>query len=71
MSDVSTRITIDTGRMRGRPCVRDLRITVADIRGLLSAGQSREEIFREYPYLEIADIDVVLAFAARQCCKMG
>ena len=34
--------------------------------GLMSAGQSRETILQEYPYLEDADIDAVLAFAARQ-----
>jgi uncharacterized protein (DUF433 family) len=51
--------------MHGRPCIRGLRITVADILGMLSAGQSREEILADYPYLESADIDAVLAFAAR------
>jgi uncharacterized protein (DUF433 family) len=66
MSDILTRITINPDRMHGRPCIRDLRITVADILNLLSVGQSREEILREYPYLESADIDAVLAFAARQ-----
>jgi uncharacterized protein (DUF433 family) len=52
--------------MHGRPCIRDLRITVADVLGLLSAGQSRESILGDYPYLEDADIDAVLAYAARQ-----
>jgi uncharacterized protein (DUF433 family) len=52
--------------MHGRPCIRGLRITVADILGMLSAGQSREEILGDYPYLESPDIDAVLAFAARQ-----
>jgi hypothetical protein len=33
---------------------------------LRSTGQSREAILQEYPYLEDADIDAVLAFAARQ-----
>ena len=66
MSDLLTRITIDSDRMHGRPCIRGLRITVADVLGLLSAGQSREAILQEYPYLESADIDTVLAFAARQ-----
>jgi uncharacterized protein (DUF433 family) len=66
MSDLLTRITIDPDRMDGRPCIRGLRITVADILGLLSAGQSREMILGDYPYLESADIDAVLAFAARQ-----
>jgi uncharacterized protein (DUF433 family) len=52
--------------MHGRPCIRDLRITVADVLGLLAAGQSREAICKEYPYLESADIDAALAFAADQ-----
>jgi uncharacterized protein (DUF433 family) len=66
MSDLLTRITIDPARMHGHHCIRDLRITVADVLNFLSAGQSREEILGEYPYLESADIDAVLAFAARQ-----
>jgi uncharacterized protein (DUF433 family) len=66
MSDLLTRITIDPNCMHGRPCIRGLRITVADILGLLSAGQSREMILQEYPYLESADIDAALAFAASQ-----
>jgi uncharacterized protein (DUF433 family) len=66
MSELMARITIDPSRMHGRPCIRDLRITVADVLGLLAAGQSRETILEEYPYLENADIDAALAFAARQ-----
>jgi uncharacterized protein (DUF433 family) len=50
----------------GRPCIRGLRVTVADILDLMSAGQSREAILQEYPYLEDADIDAALAFAVRQ-----
>ena len=66
MSELLARITVDPERMHGRPCIRDLRITVADVLGLLSAGQSRESILGDYPYLEDADIDAVLAYAARQ-----
>jgi len=66
VSDLLKRITIDTDRMHGRPCIRGMRITVSDILGLLSAGQSRETILQDYPYLEDTDIDAVLAFAARQ-----
>jgi uncharacterized protein (DUF433 family) len=66
MSDLLTRITIDPDRMHGRPCIRGLRVTVGDILGLLSVGQSREAILREYPYLESEDIDAALVFAARQ-----
>ena len=66
MSELLARITVDPQRMHGRPCIRDLRITVADVLGLLSAGQSRESILGDYPYLDEADIDAVLAYAARQ-----
>lgn len=66
MSELLARITVDPARMHGRPCIRDLRITVADVLGLLSAGQSRESILEDYPYLEDADIDAALAYAARQ-----
>jgi uncharacterized protein (DUF433 family) len=66
MSELLTRITIDPTRMHGRPCIRDLRITVADVLYLLAASQSQETILEEYPYLETADIDAVLAFAARR-----
>ena len=66
MSDLLARITVDPQRMHGRPCIRDLRMTVADVLGLLSAGQSRDSILEDYPYLEEADIDAVLAYAARQ-----
>lgn len=52
--------------MHGRPCIRGLRVTVTDILGLLSAGETRETILQDYPYLEDADINAVLAFAARQ-----
>lgn len=66
MSELLARITVDPQRMHGRPCIRDLRITVADVLGLLSAGQSLESILEDYPYLEAADVDAVLAYAARQ-----
>jgi uncharacterized protein (DUF433 family) len=50
--------------MGGRPCVRGIRITVGTIVGLMSAGHSREEILRLYPYLEADDITEALAYAA-------
>nr|WP_213736179.1 DUF433 domain-containing protein [Bradyrhizobium sp. dw_411] len=62
LPDLLKRITIDADRMHGRPCVRGMRVTVADILGLMSAGQSRESILQEYLYLEDADLEAVLAF---------
>ena len=59
-----TRITTRPGICSGKPCIRDLRFPVSRLLGLLAAGQSREEIIRAYPYLEAADIDEALRYAA-------
>lgn len=59
-----TRITTRPDICTGKPCIRDLRFPVSRLLGLLAAGQSREEILRAYPYLEGADIDEALRYAA-------
>lgn len=58
------RITLDPVIMGGKPCIRGQRVTVAMVLGLLAAGRSRDEILESYPYLEAADIDQCLAYAA-------
>ncbi len=58
------RITSRPDVCTGKPCIRDLRFPVSRLLGLLAAGQSREEILRAYPYLESADIDEALRYAA-------
>lgn len=58
------RITIDSGRMRGLPCIRDTRVTVSAVLGQLAVGRSVEEVLADYPYLERADILAALEFAA-------
>ena len=59
-----TRITTSPDVMGGRPCIRGLRVTVGTIVGLVAAGRSKEEIVGLYPYLEGADIDEALSYAA-------
>ena len=59
-----TRITHNPAVMGGKPCIRGLRVTVGTIVGLLAAGESRERIVAAYPYLELADLDECLAYAA-------
>lgn len=58
------RITIDPDICNGKPTLRGKRITVQTILEFLGAGENREEILRQYPSLEAADIDACLAFAA-------
>ena len=57
-------ITIEPGKRGGKPCIRGMRITVADVLGYLAAGMSEAEILRDFPYLTIEDIRACLAFAA-------
>ena len=58
------RITHDPAVMGGKPCIRGLRVTVGTVVGLLGSGESRERILQAYPYLEAADLDEALAYAA-------
>jgi uncharacterized protein (DUF433 family) len=58
------RITVDAQVMSGQPCIRGLRVTVANVLRLLAANESRERILAAYPYLEAADIDACLNYAA-------
>ncbi len=66
MKALADRITISPTQMHGRPCIRGLRLTVADVLAMLAGGMTRDEILGDYPYLENADIDAVLGFASRQ-----
>lgn len=58
------RITIDPAVCTGKPCIRGLRFPVSRLLGLLAAGETRESILKAYPYLESADIDEALTYAA-------
>jgi uncharacterized protein (DUF433 family) len=58
------RITVNPAIVTGKPCIRDLRFPVSRLLGLLAAGETRESILKAYPYLETADIDEALRYAA-------
>ena len=58
------RITINPEVMVGKPVIRGTRIPVVTILRMLGQSISRDEILREYPRLERADIDASLAYAA-------
>jgi uncharacterized protein (DUF433 family) len=60
----STRITFDPKVMGGKPCIREMRVTVGTIVGLLAVGRSIPEVLNAYPYLEEADIYAALSYAA-------
>ena len=60
------RITIDPGKRSGQPCVRGMRISVADVLDYLSTGMNRQELIADFPELELEDINACLAFAAER-----
>ena len=58
------RITTDPKKMGGVPCIRNLRIPVATVVGMLADGMSEDEILKLYPDLNLEDIRESLRFAA-------
>ena len=62
--DYSKIITIEPGKRGGKPCIRNLRITVYDVLDYLASGMSMEEILADFPDLTKEDILACLAFAA-------
>ena len=66
MSEISTRITVDPDQCGGRPCIRGMRIRVADVLSLLANGLSATQIISELPDLEPDDVAACLLFASRR-----
>ena len=57
-------ITIEPGKRGGRPCIRGLRMAVADVLGWLAAGMSHQQILGDYPDLTEDDFRACLEYAA-------
>ncbi|WP_396168168.1 DUF433 domain-containing protein [Flavobacterium sp.] len=65
MEYVTDRITIDDKICNGKPTIRGKRITVQTILEFLSAGESKDEILKQYPSIEEEDITACLKFASQ------
>ena len=59
------RITARPDVFGGKPIVRDMRIAVEHILGMLAAGDNAQSILQEYPFLEPEDVQACLVFAHR------
>lgn len=62
--DYTQVITVEPGKMGGKPCIRGLRITVSNILDYLASGMSEDDILHDFPELTRDDIRACLAFAA-------
>lgn len=69
--DYSKIITIEPGKMGGKPCIRGLRITVYDVLDYLASGMTEDEILHDFPDLKREDIRACLAFAADRERKLA
>jgi uncharacterized protein (DUF433 family) len=59
-----SRITVRPDQMGGVPCIRDVRIPVATVVGMVADGMSEQEILGAYPDLEVEDVREALRYAA-------
>ena len=60
------RITVDKTQCGGRPCIRGMRIRVADVLELLGSGCTPDEVIKEFPDLDREDIQACLRFASQR-----
>ena len=66
MAEIAERITVDPDQCGGRPCIRGMRIRVADVLDLLANGLTPAQVLEELPDLEPEDITACLRFARQR-----
>ena len=59
-------ITIEQGKRSGKPCIRNMRISVEDILRWLASGMTIEDILNDFPELTREDILLALEFSANR-----
>lgn len=59
------RITVNAAIFGGKPIIRDHRLAVEHVLGMLAAGDSVEALIQAYPWLEREDVLACLAYARR------
>lgn len=62
--ELLSRITVDPQVCFGKPCIRGHRIWVALVLDFLASGMKSEEILKEYPGIDEADILACIAYGA-------
>ncbi len=59
------RITVNPQILGGKPIIRDRRLAVEHILGMLAAGDTIETLLEAYPWLEQEDVQACLIYASR------
>ncbi len=63
--EILQRITARPDVFGGKPIIRDMRIAVEHVLGMLASGETTETILSEYSFLEAEDIRACLIYAHR------
>ena len=63
-ADWQSRVSVNPKVCHGKPCIKGTRIMVSVILDYLRAGETSDEILRQYPSLKLADIKAALDYAA-------
>ena len=59
------RISVDPAIFGGKPIVGGRRLAVEHVLGMLAAGDTADDLLREYPWLEREDVSACLVYARR------
>ena len=59
------RITYNPKIFGGKAIIRGRRLAVEHVLGMLAAGHTHQSVLEDFPWLEAADIQACLLYAAR------
>ncbi len=65
MAQIAPRITVDSEVRFGKPVIEGTRVPVSVVVGAVAAGDTPEEVAREYG-ISIEDVRAALSYAARR-----
>ena len=57
------RIVTDSKTFEGKPTIRNTRVTVEHVLGMMADGSTTQEIIENYPFLEEEDIRACVMYA--------
>ena len=58
------RITVEPDKLGGKPCIRALRISVAQVLAMRAGGMTEQEILEDFPSLEPEDFPAIYEYAS-------
>ncbi len=65
MENLKQRITLNYEVMKGKPTIRNMRFSVAQMLEMLASGMGQDDILADYPFLEKEDIQACLWYASQ------